>query len=72
MTNLAPVTVQPSANEWRAAALLVDIGPAGLATVPVLNREGAASGMQPLSLISSQLVMPYYSFGNKFGRISKE
>lgn len=70
--NLAPVHVYPSAAERRAAALLADVGVAGIATIPALGHLGGASGTEQFSLIGSQLAMPYYSFGNKFGRISKE
>jgi hypothetical protein len=49
ITNLAPISVRPSAKELRSASLLTD-----------------------MSSLGSQLAMPYYSFGNKFGRISKE
>jgi len=65
--NLAPVIVHPSADERRAAVLLTDIGAAGLATMPTIGVSGGQA-----SLVRSQLAMPYYSFSNKFGRISKE
>jgi hypothetical protein len=68
--NLAPVEVHPDADTLREAALLVNEGAVGLATIPTLGHAGG--GMQPFSLIGSQLAMPYYSFGNKFGRSSKE
>jgi len=32
----------------------------------------ASVGTEQSSLVRSQLAMPYYSFSNKFGRISKE
>ena len=70
--DLAPVEVRPSAAEMRSAALLTDIGSAGLATVPSMVAVDAGSNAEQFSLLGSQLVMPYYSFGNKFGRISKE
>lgn len=71
--DLAPVNVRPSAEEQRAAALLSEFSAAtGMATIPALSRMGGASGAEQFSLIGSQLAMPYYSFGNKFGRISKE
>ena len=70
--NLAPVNVRPSAEEQRAAALLADIGAAGLAVIPGIGHLGGTSGTEQFSLVRSQLAMPYYSFGNKFGRISKE
>jgi hypothetical protein len=68
--NLAPIVVHPSADERRAAVLLTDIGVAGLATMPMLGH--ASVGTEQSSLVRSQLAMPYYSFSNKFGRISKE
>jgi hypothetical protein len=70
--NLAPVQVRPSAVEMRTAALLNDIGVAGVATIPAIGHLDGASDTEQFSLLGSQLVMPYYSFGNKFGRISKE
>ena len=70
--DLAPVNVSPSAAELRAAALLADVGVAGIATMPTLGHMGGTSTTEHFSLIGSQLAMPYYSFSNKFGRISKE
>lgn len=70
--DLMPVQVSPSAAEMRAAALLSDAGTAGIATIPAIGHLEGASSTEQLSLLGSQLVMPYYSFGNKFGRISKE
>ena len=72
ITELAPVQVHPSVDAWRAAALLPDAQTTGIATIPALDRAGAGSGGGQFTLIGSQLVMPYYSFGNKFGRITKE
>jgi hypothetical protein len=69
VTNLREVIVHPSASELRSASLLTDIGAAGFAS---LGRIGTDGGATQLSLLGSQLAMPYYSFGNKFGRISKE
>jgi hypothetical protein len=66
--DLAPVNVQPSAEELRAAALTAVIdAPAATAVVGLGNRAEADT-----ALIGSQMAMPYYSFGNKIGRISKE
>ena len=65
--DLAPVVVHPTAEDLRAAALLADAGVAALAT-PLLRSEAAASR----GVLGAQLAMPYYSFGNQFGRISKE
>jgi hypothetical protein len=72
ITNLAPISVRPSAKELRSASLLTDMGTAALVTLPALARLGQGNDTAQLSLLGSQLGMPYYSFGNKFGRISKE
>ncbi|WP_426689856.1 hypothetical protein [Rhodanobacter ginsengiterrae] len=72
ITNLAPVQVHPSAAEMRSAALLNDNDTAAIGSVPTLGRLDGSGNTQQFSLLGSQLVMPYYSFGNKFGRISKE
>lgn len=64
ITNLAPVQVRPSAADLRAAAQLTDN------QAPAPTRE--AGRLLSQSLIGSQLAMPYYSFGNESGRISKE
>ncbi|HEY8682004.1 MAG TPA: hypothetical protein VIM06_02445 [Rhodanobacter sp.] len=72
VTNLAPINVYPSAAERRAAALLTDVGVAGIAAVPAFGHLGGGSATGQFGLIGSELAMPYYSFGNKFGRISKE
>ena len=71
--NLAPVNVHPSAAELRAAALLADVGTGtGIATMPSMIHIDGTGTAEPLSLLGSPLAMPYYSFGNKFGRITKE
>jgi hypothetical protein len=72
VTDLAPVVVRPSAAEMRAAVLLADVGTAGITVVPAMGRMDNADSASQFSLLGSQLAMPYYSFGNKFGRISKE
>ena len=72
VTNLAPVMVHPSAAERRAAALLSDTGEVALATRGTERDTAAHASPQSFDLLGSQLVMPYYSFGNKFGRITKE
>lgn len=72
VTNLPAVDVQPSASDRVEASLLVDIGTIGLATLPTLGRSEQENASVPLGLIGSQLVMPYYSFGKAFDRISKE
>ncbi|HEY0197760.1 MAG TPA: hypothetical protein VGC19_04355 [Rhodanobacter sp.] len=71
VTDLPAVQVRPSAEDMRAASLLSDASITGIATLPGLGR-GMTSEAGQFSLIGSQLAMPYYSFGNKFGRISKE
>lgn len=71
VTNLAPVVVHPSAAERREAALINDTT-IGMMTLPSAMESNADASIQPLSLLRSQLVMPYYSFGKKFGRITKE
>jgi hypothetical protein len=68
---LAPVNVHPSAAELRAAALLADVG-TGIATMPSMIHIDGTGTAEPFSLLGSPLAMPYYSFGNKFGRITKE
>lgn len=70
--NLAPVQVRPSADELRSAALMARDGATNLAMVSETDRSGGTSDAAQFSLLGSQLAMPYYSFGNKFGRISKE
>ncbi len=70
VTNLAPVTVRPSAADRRAATLLGNDGNVGLSSVTAQADDHL--GATQFSLLGSQLVMPYYSFGNKFGPMSKE
>ena len=72
VTNLAPVNVYPTAAERRAASLLSDARITGMNSSPSLAMAGGNGEAGQFSLIGSQLAMPYYSFGNKFGRISKE
>lgn len=72
VTNLAPVTVRPSAAELRSAALMSDMGAIGIATIPAIGQLESTGKTEHFSLLGSQLAMPYYSFGNKFGSISKE
>ena len=72
VTNLAPVVVHPSAAERREAALINDSSSLGLITLPPATQNDVDASIQPLPLLGSQLVMPYYSFGKKFGRITKE
>ncbi len=70
--NLAPIQVRPSADELRSAALMTHAGATNFAMVSETDRSGGSSDAAQFSLLGSQLAMPYYSFGNKFGRISKE
>jgi hypothetical protein len=72
VTELPGIRVTPSAGERRAAALLNDVATIDLAISPSLSHLQGSRGLQQFSLLGSQLAMPYYSFGNKFGRISKE
>ncbi len=72
VTDLSPVMVHPSPAEKREAALIHDTTGVGLITLPVDAGIRADASIQPLGLLGSQLVMPYYSFGRKFGRITKE
>lgn len=68
--DLAPVNVQPSAEELRAAALTAVIDTSAAAATAVVGLGNRAEA--DTALIGSQMAMPYYSFGNKIGRISKE
>jgi hypothetical protein len=72
VTELPQVNVSPTADEWHAAEILGSDSVAGIMTLPVLGGLDHAAAQQGFNLIGSQLAMPYYSFGNKFGRISKE
>ncbi|MGB5853367.1 MAG: hypothetical protein WBG85_13870 [Rhodanobacter sp.] len=72
VTNLAPVTVHPSAAERRAAALIDNGSTDALAAVPAAAQLRLGDTIEPLGLLGAQWVMPYYSFGKKFGRITKE
>ena len=67
VVNLAPVTVTASAAEKREALLGDSVVGATVAATALASRHAATA-----SLLSSQFAMPYYSFGNKLGRISKE
>lgn len=64
--NLAPVHVTPSAEEMRAAALTAVTNVTGPEAVGSLGLRAEAD----LPLIGTPMAMPYYSFGNKLGRIS--
>ena len=64
ITNMPVIVVQPTAAERREAALSSSGDALGVVAGP--------TGGPHLSLVSSQLAMPYYSFANQFGGISKE
>ena len=65
--NLEPVTVRPTAEDMRTAALFADASVATISVAPLLSPEAPTSGV-----LGAQLAMPYYSFGTKFGRISNK
>jgi hypothetical protein len=67
VVNLAPVEVRPSASEMRAA-LLGDADLSSAVLAPALDTHAEAGA----TLLGAQLAMPYYSFGTKFARASKE
>ena len=64
VTDLPMIVVHPTAAERREAAL-IDSG-------DFIGASAGHGGGPHLSLVSSQLAMPYYSFANQFGGISKE
>lgn len=64
---LSSVNARAGASLLRASALIGDATYA--ARVPAMDEE---SNTAQFTLLGSELAMPYYSFGNKFGRISKE
>jgi hypothetical protein len=72
VTLLAPIHVVPSAEDMRAASLLPEAEEAGVASLPSGESLSTSRNLQTFSVVGSQLAMPYYSFGNQFGRISKE
>ena len=65
---LAPVEVRPSASDLRDAALLSDAGVASVVFAPAFDGRAEAGA----TLLGAQLAMPYYSFGTKLARASKE
>ena len=71
VTDLAPVQVFPNADERRAAALLTDVSGAPIVASITLQPAQDGTGT-PFQLLESDMAMPYYSFGKKFGRVSKE
>lgn len=66
--DLAPVEVRPSAADKQAASLLGDAGVASVMLAPALGVRAATGA----SLLGAQLAMPYYSFGTRIARASKE
>ncbi|HZX71472.1 MAG TPA: hypothetical protein VFE77_11700 [Rhodanobacter sp.] len=72
VTNLKAVVVHPSAAEKRAAAMINESTSPDLMTLSADSANNAEASIQPIGLLGSPLVMPYYSFGKKFGRITKE
>ncbi|KQX99740.1 hypothetical protein ASD22_05765 [Rhodanobacter sp. Root480] len=64
VTDLPMIVVHPTAAERREAAL-INSG-------DFIGAAAGHGGGPHLSLVSSQLAMPYYSFANQFGGISKE
>jgi hypothetical protein len=64
VTDLPMIVVHPTAAERREAALSEGGDVVGASVI--------RGGGPHLSLVSSQLAMPYYSFANQFGGISKE
>ncbi|HEY8587871.1 MAG TPA: hypothetical protein VIL60_14255 [Rhodanobacter sp.] len=73
VTDLAPIQVRPNAADMRHAALLPALGNTDNATFPSLaSMDANDRSSEQFNVFGTQLVMPYYSFGNKFGSISKE
>lgn len=66
--DLAPVNVTPTAEDLRAAALTAVTDVSGQLSTAGLGAHAEAD----LPLVGAPMAMPYYSFGNKFGRITKE
>jgi hypothetical protein len=64
ITDLPMIVVHPTAAERREAALS--------GSSDIMGASAVRGGGPHLSLVSSQLAMPYYSFANQFGGISKE
>ncbi|MBB3228885.1 hypothetical protein FHW69_003530 [Luteibacter sp. Sphag1AF] len=67
VTDLAPIMVRPTAAQVRDAA---QANEATLGTTAEAIRREAES--RTMALLSSQLAMPYYSFGNVLSRTAKE
>jgi hypothetical protein len=66
--DLAPVNVSPTAEDRRAAALTAFVASPAATRASGMGTRAEAD----IGLISAQMTMPYYSFGNTLGRISKE
>ena len=66
--DLAPVQVSPTAEDLRAAALTAVMNAPAATAVNGLGGRAEAD----IRLVGTQMAMPYYSFGNKLGSISKE
>jgi hypothetical protein len=66
--DLAPVNVTPTAEDLRTAALTAVTNVSGQLSPAGLGVRAEAD----LPLVGAPMAMPYYSFGNKFGRITKE
>jgi hypothetical protein len=64
---LAPVTITASAADKREALLGDALVATTIAATGLTSHHATAA-----NLFGSQLAMPYYSFGNKLGHISKE
>ena len=69
VTNLAAVQVYPRADELRAAALLTTDPAIFVAPEARSTPRDTSTSFQ---LLDAQVAMPYYSFGNRFGSVSKE
>lgn len=72
VVDLAPVYVHATPEERRSASLMAYIGTSSFASIPTTSRIDDGYTKRQLSLLGSDLAMPYYSFSNKFGRITKE
>ena len=68
VTEFAPVIVHPSADEL--SALAAGTGP-GVTSAPVSAADTDVASAS-FNLVGSALSIPHYSFGQKFGRASKE
>ena len=71
VTNLAPIHVYPSADELRAVSSLAADAESDT-MVASASRADDDQASASFKLVGSALTLPHYSFGQKFGRISKE